>query len=165
MARWIRAAFDNAMIHVASASLYPLLVAEMGNRGHELTVFVPDFPYTNPEDVTEWGLDIGGMARTNRPKEAFTVGELKLTIPCEDVGVLLADLMKLERRTFEGWHPLRSNGDQAGYKLPYFKLKASSALVMMPTQYNSLRAQLVSRAPAAKRRTEEFEAKLDGAAS
>ncbi len=160
MARWIRTVFDNAMVHVASASLHPMLVVEMANRGHGLTS-LPQGYGPNPKDVAEWGIDIGGACHVHRPLELFTVGELKLTIPCEDVPILLASMKDLKRRTFEGWHPLRANGDQAGYKLPYFKLKASSALVMMPTQYNSLRAQLVSRARIAARRDAEHRAKVE----
>ncbi len=172
MAKWIRVNFSGSIVHVVGAALYPLLVADMANRKCPIMDRVKEYGAAhaaaldrdygpNPSPIDKWGIDIGGAMHVNRPVEVFDVGLLELCIPSEDVAAMLATVKALERRNFEGWRPLRSDGNQQGYKTPYYKLHGNlQAMVLAPSQYSSLRSQLVTRAAGAERRAREFNDKL-----
>ncbi len=165
MAKWKRVSFEHAVVHVVCLELFPFLVSELGTRGHPLkdfaTTYGPQWVESlgpNPKDITEWSIDIGGACHADRPSEMFQIGGMPLAIPCEDVAPLLAEIRRCERREFTGMRSISpATGNATGYARPYYKLHGwNQAIVLTPSQYNGLRAQMLSRAPAAHARGRAF---------
>jgi hypothetical protein len=153
--KWFQLLFDRATTHIAPASVLDRLVAEMIGRKHPLVDVVEKFGPVNavhagpnPKLITEWGIDIGGSCHTGRPIEVFLIEGLALSIPSEDVALILADLQACPRRTFDD-------------RTAYLKLHAAHcAMVMRADDRDALVDQIVARLPAADERSEAFKARV-----
>lgn len=139
---WTRYIFKEHRTHVVPKRLAHSILHDMTTfHGAELE---NERPHTSA--VSEWTIDLGGMWPVGAPSEKVHLRGLSIRVPCHHVNLVIARMRKLvpQRLSFN---------DDLWYGLPHWY----DALVMLPQQYHSLLAQLVSLSPHATERSVMFE--------
>lgn len=145
--RWI--AFTGAGVdgnslknHAVPASLERSLLADLVRRGHGVE-------HTS-KSIRQCFMDQPGPVVSTRPNESFELPGLELVLPSEDCADFAGRLQRMEQRTFEPF-PGRSR------TRPYYKLHSwLRCLVLTPTHYRSLLAQVTARLVDAENRARAF---------
>lgn len=132
--RWL--VFDEAKSHAVPLTLRNTIVADLKGRSCRLKteVALPDL-----------SLDYGGAIITTAPREKVQLDGLRVSIWCDEVGLMAADMRRLEPRHVVG----RIN--------PYFKFHgAYNCLVLTPQLREEMISKLITLEPNATARWEEF---------
>lgn len=133
---WHLIIFEGALSHIVCDELQQEVVDDLLVRGATVR---------DRRVVTEWGIDMPGVVRVDRPFEEFDFEGCKVAIPSEDVATFLIRLRHLQLRQFK-------NGKQY-VKLHGFML----AVAFTPAQREAFRDRLEQVALRADQHTREFD--------
>lgn len=143
---WTRYIFEEHRTHCAPQRLAAAILHDLTTfHGATLRAFTSASEFRHTSLTETWGLDLGGMWVTGQPTEQVHLRGLSIEVPSHHVEIAIERLRKLR--------PQRLTGGEVWYGLAHFH----HALILLPQQYLSLLAQLVSVAPRAAERSAVFD--------
>lgn len=133
---WHLILFEDALAHWVCDDLRQEVIDDLVARGAK---------FREERVVTEWGIDMPGIVRCDRPVEEFEFEGCQVTVPSEDVSAFLIRLRHLPLRQFP-------NGKQ------FVKLHGfMRAATFTPSQHIAFREKLDQIALRAVQRTRNFD--------